>query len=69
MAQIAFEKVEVVVHHAREVDQALNSRVKELQAKALAQGAAGILVTKHGPGRFTLELSPEVPFGYTHEKA
>lgn len=69
MAQTAFEKVEVVVHHAREVDQALNSRVRELQTKALAQGAVGILVTKDGPGRFTLELSPEVPFGYTHEKA
>ncbi|ALV43872.1 hypothetical protein AU252_09615 [Pseudarthrobacter sulfonivorans] len=61
--------MEVVVHHAREVDQTLNSRVREFQARALAQRTAGILVTKHGPGRFTIELSHDVPFGYTHEKA
>ncbi|BAS12013.1 hypothetical protein AHiyo8_03160 [Arthrobacter sp. Hiyo8] len=69
MTQIAHEKMEVVVHHAGDVDHALNSSVRELQTRALAQGTAGILITKHGPGRFTLELSPEVPFGYTHEKA
>jgi len=61
--------MEVVVHHAREVDQTLNSRVHELQTRALAQRTAGILVTKHAPGRFTLELSHDVPFGYTYEKA
>lgn len=69
MTQTAFEKMEVVVHHAREVDHALDTRVRELQTRALAQGSAGILVTKHAPGRFTIELSHDVPFGYTHEKA
>jgi hypothetical protein len=60
--------MEIVVHHAREMDRALDSGVRKLQAVALARGAGGILVTKHAPGRFTLELSHDVPFGYTHEK-
>jgi hypothetical protein len=51
------------------LDQALDSGIRELQAKALTHGKAGILVTKHAPGRFTLELSHDVPFGYTYEKA
>lgn len=62
------EKVEVVVHDAKTLDHALNSGLRQLQDTALAAGTAGILVTKHAPGRFTLELSPDVPFGYTHEK-
>lgn len=63
--------MEIVVNHAREMDHALDSGVRELQALALAGGggSGGILVTKHAPGRFTLELSHDVPFGYTHEKA
>ena len=51
------------------MDHALDSGVRKLQAVALAGGAGGILVTKHAPGRFTLELTHEVPFGYIHEKA
>jgi hypothetical protein len=61
--------MEIVVNHAREMDHALDSGVRELQVHALAGGGAGILVTKNGPGRFTLELSHDVPFGYTHEKS
>jgi ABC-type uncharacterized transport system permease subunit len=67
--------MEVVVSHASEMDHALDSGVRELQAVALTGGGAGagggggILVTKHSPGRFTLELSHDVPFGYTHEKS
>lgn len=61
--------MDIVVNHAREIDHALDSGVRKLQALALARGAGGILVTKHAPGRFTLELSHDVPFGYTHEKS
>lgn len=49
------------------MDHALDSGVRKLQALALARGSEGILVTKQAPGRFTLELTPDVPFGYTHE--
>lgn len=69
MSEIAHEKIEVVVHQAHEVNQALDSEVRKLQLKALLHGTAGILVTREAAGRFTLELSREVPFGYTYEKA
>ena len=69
MTETAFEKTEVVVREARELGHALDSGIRSLQAKALAHGTAGILVTKLAPGRFTLELSHDVPFGYTYEKA
>lgn len=69
MTEIPLEKMEVLVHHARELDYALNSKLMELQHTALAKGTSGILVTRHGPGQFTLELSQDVPFGYTQEKS
>lgn len=69
MTERIHDKLEVVVHDAGTLDHALNSSLLELQSKALAEGrTSGILVTKHAPGRFTLELSNDVPFGYTHEK-
>ncbi|QCO98313.1 hypothetical protein FCN77_12185 [Arthrobacter sp. 24S4-2] len=69
MTETAFEKTEVVIREARELGDALDSGIRSLQATALAHGTAGILVTKLAPGRFTLELSHDVPFGYTYEKA
>lgn len=69
MTKTSFEKTEVVVHEAGELGHALDSGIRSLQAKALAHGTAGILVTKLAPGRFTLELSHDVPFGYTYEKS
>lgn len=69
MTERIHDKLEVIVHDARTLDHALNSSLLELQSKALAEGrTSGILVTRHAPGRFTLELSNDVPFGYTHEK-
>jgi hypothetical protein len=68
MMESTLEKTEVVVHLARDVNEALDAEVGSLQAKALAHGSAGIVVTRQGPGRFTLELSHDVPFGYTYEK-
>ncbi|WP_104175271.1 hypothetical protein [Arthrobacter sp. Y81] len=69
MTETTLEKTEIFVRHARELDQALNSGIRDLQAKASTHGTAGILVTKLAPGRFTLELSHDVPFGYTYEKS
>lgn len=69
MTKTAFEKTEVVVREARELAHALDAGIRSLQEEALAHGTAGILVTKLAPGRFTLELSHEVPFGYTYEKS
>lgn len=69
MTQNSLKKLQVIVRHARDMDHALNSGVRKLQAVALAEGSEGILVTKRAPGRFTLELTRDVPFGYTHEKS
>lgn len=55
---------------ATTVDEAqglLDIVVDELQRHAVAEGTQGILVTKTGPGQFTVELSDEVPFGVTEE--
>lgn len=68
-AVATLEKKEVVVHVARDVNEVLDAEVRRFQAKALEHGSAGILVTRQSPGRFTLELSHDVPFGYTYEKA
>lgn len=61
-------KLEITVDDARKLEQALNDGVERLQAAARKEGKDGILVTRHLPGRFVLELSTEVPFGYTHER-
>jgi hypothetical protein len=41
--------------------------VDELQRHAVEEGTHGILVTKTGPGQFTVELSEDVPYGVTEE--
>lgn len=69
MSELALERTEVVIKQARDVDGILDAAVHGLQLKALAHGTGGILVTRQAPGRFTLELSNDVPFGYTYEKA
>lgn len=51
-----------------EADHLLNAVVEELQLLACQDGACGILVTKTGPGQFTVELSDDVPFGITEER-
>ena len=61
-------RTEVLIHQARERDQAIDAAVRRLQVQALSQGTSGILVTRHAPGRFTVELSSDVPYGYTYEK-
>lgn len=69
MTEVILARAEVIVHQAREIDQTLDAVARSLQATAMSHGTAGILVTRHAPGRFTLELSRDVPFGYTYEKA
>ena len=41
--------------------------VEELRHLAANEGTHGILVTKTGPGEFTIELSENVPYGITEE--
>lgn len=50
-----------------EVDDKLNVSVQQLRALAQDNPGRGILVTRRGPGRFTVELSDQVPYGETRE--
>ncbi|MHC6223139.1 hypothetical protein [Arthrobacter sp. MMS24-S77] len=53
----------------REVfERELNHAVKLTQEKAMTEGLRGILVTHDAPGRFTVALDDDVPFGLTREK-
>ena len=50
-----------------EADEKLNASIYQLQAMTQESPFRGILVTRHGPGHFTAELSDQVPYGETWE--
>lgn len=50
------------------LDDDLNRAVEAAQKIASGQGRIGILVTRFGFSSFTVELSPEVPYGLTLER-
>ena len=50
------------------MDEELDRSVNLLVGHALQRREMGILVTRHSPRDFTVELHPEVPFGVTHER-
>ncbi|NKX56359.1 hypothetical protein [Arthrobacter mobilis] len=64
---ITRQRQEITAASNEEADQLLNAVVEDLQQLARREGRYGILVTKTGPGRFTVELSEDVPFGVTEE--
>lgn len=45
----------------------LEEAVSAARLQAMQERQRGILVTRHNYTRFTVELSPEVPFGVTRE--
>ena len=57
----------IVATTSSEADEKLNSSIQQLLALAQENPVQGILVTKHGPGRFTVELNDQVPYGETWE--
>jgi hypothetical protein len=46
----------------------LNHALSLTQEVAMGEGLRGILVTHEAPGRFTVALDDDVPFGLTREK-
>ena len=50
------------------MDEELDRTVNLLVGHALLRREMGILVTRHSPRDFTVELHPEVPFGVTYER-
>lgn len=59
------EPLEVLVNNPSRLNELLSDAESLLRQKP--QQHAGILVTRHEPGRYTLELSEKVPFGETRE--
>jgi len=50
------------------LERELNHAVELTRDKAMSEGLRGILVTHEAPGRFTVALHDDVPFGLTREK-
>lgn len=46
----------------------LDAAVATMEKQAILDGCRGILVKRHTPQTFTVELSNEVPFGLTREQ-
>ncbi|SDX60873.1 hypothetical protein SAMN04487912_12214 [Arthrobacter sp. cf158] len=40
----------------------------EAELRQLPQRVAGILVTRHSPGSYSIQLSNDVPYGEIHER-
>ncbi|MHC6219841.1 hypothetical protein [Arthrobacter sp. MMS24-S77] len=59
--------LEITAHDPGTIETELNTAVETLLAQALRERSRGILVTQHGYNRYTVTLSPEVPYGQTHE--
>lgn len=59
---------EIAATEVSTLEAELNNAVEKARAKAEQEGRHGILVTRHGHSRFTIEISPEVPYGLTQER-
>ncbi|WP_159708894.1 hypothetical protein [Arthrobacter sp. 18067] len=66
MLCLANEQVDVMVSEPGRVNELLDEA--EAVLRQTPQRFAGILVTRHEPGRYTLALSDAVPFGETREQ-
>lgn len=59
--------VEVRIDDAADADKALDEAVAAVKDSAIRHHA-GILVTKTGPGQYTVRAHPAVPFGLTRQQ-
>ncbi|WP_051442110.1 hypothetical protein [Arthrobacter sp. H14] len=59
--------MDIQILDAARHDECLEAAVERMKAKAVEDGRNGVLVTRHAPGRYTVEVSAEVPFGFTYE--
>ena len=55
------------VEQKAELYEKLDAAVGAAQRDALADGARGVLVTRHNFDHFSIALSPDVPFGLVYE--
>lgn len=64
----ATEHLEVLVTEPARLYELLDDAEAMLRQVATPRRFAGILVTRHNPGRYSLTLSDTVPFGETREQ-
>ncbi|BAS14227.1 hypothetical protein AHiyo8_25300 [Arthrobacter sp. Hiyo8] len=60
--------LEVTVSNAAAMETELAAAVEAVRQAALAERRCGILITRHGAGKYTVGLSEDVPFGLTWER-
>ncbi|WP_432246133.1 hypothetical protein ACRB8A_19820 (plasmid) [Arthrobacter sp. G.S.26] len=58
----------VRVQKRRHLEEQLDTAVDILAERARLRGGQGILVARHSPRDFTLQLHPDVPFGTIQER-
>lgn len=51
-----------------EIADSINTAVEMARDHSMAEGWQGILVTRHGPDKYTVTLSADVPYGVTQER-
>jgi hypothetical protein len=56
-----------IANNKTERDEKLDMAVASARIDASTDGTRGILVTRHDFSHFSVSLSPNVPFGLTHE--
>ncbi|MHA7292122.1 hypothetical protein ACX80V_21165 [Arthrobacter sp. MDT3-24] len=51
-----------------EIEDSINMAVEMARDHSMKEGWQGILVTRHEPGQYTVNLSGDVPYGVTMER-
>lgn len=59
--------IQVIVTSREAMEQRLEAAEQALIAVAKTDRQEGILITRHGPGTFTVSLNPAVLYGLTRE--
>lgn len=62
------DTIKITILERSSLEQGLNTAVTLVQTRAMLDKSKGILVTRLAPDHFTVALSEDVPFGWTHEK-
>ena len=60
--------LEITAREPGIIETELNTAVETVLQQALRERSCGILVTQHGYDRYTVALSPDVPYGETRER-
>lgn len=60
-------RLEITGAEAKSVHAGLDDAITLAESMARQEGRCGVLVTRHDYGRFSVTISPEVPYGTTQE--